>query len=203
MDEKVHFATLTQANFAHSLQKIEQKKLSKTVEFLQNIPCFKSQTRKAILKYTHFLKPLKFVRGQTVYSEGSLANSIFIVYKGEFELAKKLPKPERQYDGSNLNGLNAGGGGGGQSQQHNQRTQRRNILAKRLPEIKDLPYSMKLAILGKGSLMGEEDVFSRSKFSCTLKCYSQRGTVFELPKEQFQSLKGSEQSWLAIMEKII
>jgi len=52
-----------------------------------------------------------------------------------------------------------------------------------LPEIKDLPYSMKLAIYGKGSLMGEEDVFSRSKFSCTLKCYSQRGTVFELPKE--------------------
>lgn len=66
-----------------------------------------------------------------------------------------------------------------------------------------MPYSLKLTIFGKGSLMGEEDVFSRSKFSCTLKCYSSKGTVFELPKEQFQLLKASEQSWLTIMEKII
>lgn len=51
--------------------------------------------------------------------------------------------------------------------------------------------------------MGEEDVFSRSKFSCTLKCYSSKGTVYELPKEQFHMLRTSDQSWLAIMEKII
>ena len=51
--------------------------------------------------------------------------------------------------------------------------------------------------------MGEEDVFSRSRFSCTLKCYSMKGTVYELTKEQFQMLKSSEHSWLAIMEKII
>ena len=62
---------------------------------------------------------------------------------------------------------------------------RKNILAKRLPEIKDLPYSMKLSIFGSGSLMGEEDVFSREKFSCTLKCYSHKGVVFELPDEYF------------------
>lgn len=81
--------------------------------------------------------------------------------------------------------------------------QKRNILARRLPEIKDLPYNLKLSIFGRGSLMGEEDVFSRTKFSCTLKCYSMKGTVYELTKEQFQMLKSSEHSWLAIMEKII
>ena len=62
---------------------------------------------------------------------------------------------------------------------------RKNVLAKRLPEIKDLPYNMKLSIFGHGSLMGEEDVFSRSRFSCTLKCHSSKGKVFELAKEQF------------------
>ena len=41
------------------------------------------------------MTPLKFVRGQTVYSEGDDAKSVFIVYKGEFELAKKLPKLDR------------------------------------------------------------------------------------------------------------
>ena len=116
------------------------------------------------------MKELKFVRGQTVYSEGSPANCVYIVYKGEFELAKKLPKQERQYDSANLNSL------GGSS--HNAKTMRRNILAKRLPEIKDLPYNLKLTIFGRGSLMGEEDVFSRSKFSCSLKCYSSKGAVF-------------------------
>ena len=81
--------------------------------------------------------------------------------------------------------------------------QKRNILAKRLPEIKDLPYTQKLSIFGKGSLLGEEDVFSRSHFSCTLKCYSQKGTLYELSKEYFQLLKSSEQSWKAIVDKIM
>ena len=146
--------------------KIEQRKISKTIEFLMNIPCFKSQTRKAIQRFNNCLKSLKFTRGQTVYAEGMPADCVYIVYKGEFELAKKLPKPDRLSDGQNLNTL------GGGSSQHNSKTMRRNILAKRLPEIKDLPYSMKLTIYGRGSLMGEEDVFSRSRFSCTLKCYS-------------------------------
>jgi CRP-like cAMP-binding protein len=70
--------------------------------------------------------------------------------------------------------------------------QKRNILAKRLPEIKDLPYNLKLSIFGRGSLMGEEDVLSRQKFSCTLKCYSSKGTVYELPREQFFMLRTSE-----------
>ena len=81
--------------------------------------------------------------------------------------------------------------------------QKKNILAKRLPEIKDLPYSLKLSIFGPGSLMGEEDLFARSFYSCSLKCVSKKGTVYELPKEQFHMLKSSEQSWLKIMEKII
>ena len=41
-DEVVHFAKLSRANFNNSLAKIELKKVGKTIEFLQNIPCFKS-----------------------------------------------------------------------------------------------------------------------------------------------------------------
>ena len=145
---------------------------------------------------------MKFTRGQTVYHEGQPAHAIYIVYKGEFELAKKLPRADRAFDGANLNTLSGSTGAGGPSQ-HNEQMQKRNILARRLPEIKDLPYSLKLSIFGRGSLMGEEDVFSRSRFSCTLKCHSMKGTVYELTKEQFQMLKSSEHSWLAIMEKII
>ena len=112
--------------------------------------------------------------------------------KGEFELAKKLPRVDRPFDGASLNTLGGGGGAGNGPSVHTQRMQKRNILARRLPEIKDLPYNLKLSILGRGSLVGEEDVFSRSKFSCTLKCHSSKGKVFELPKEHFFVLKTSE-----------
>ena len=125
-------------------------------------------------------------------------------------MSKKLPRADRPFDGANLATLGNDSGEqqnssntGGFPSKHSIRMQKRNILAKRLPEIKDLPYYLKLSIFGRGSLMGEEDVFSRSKFSCTLKCYSSKGVVYELPKEHFHSLKNSEQSWLAIMEKII
>lgn len=112
MDDVVHFAVMTQANFKSSLQKLESKKLTKKIEFLQNIPCFKSQTRKAIMKYSNYLKPMKFSRGQTVYQEGQPANAIYIVNKGEFELAKKLPRADRAFDGANLNTLGSTSGNG-------------------------------------------------------------------------------------------
>lgn len=123
---------------------------------------------------------MKFVRGQTVYFEGQSADFVYIVWKGEFELAKKLPRTDRVFDGSNLNTMRCGDGG---VSQHTNRMKRANVLAKRLPEIKDLPYSLKLSIFGKGSLMGEEDVIFRTKFSCTLKCYSSKGVVYRLPKD--------------------
>ena len=128
----------------------------------------------------------------TVYTEGDLATHIFIVYKGEFEMAKRLPKSDKVLDNANLNHI---------SKQNRIRYQ--NILAQRLPEIKDIPFEMKLSIFGRGSLIGEEDIFSRQMYSTTLKCYSSKGTLFRLPKEQFQLLKTSELSWLSIMEKII
>jgi hypothetical protein len=39
---------------------------------------------------------------------------------------------------------------------------RGNVLADKLPEIKDFPYNLKLSIVGSGSLLGEEDIIGRS-----------------------------------------
>ena len=36
-----------------------------------------------------------------------------------------------------------------------------NILAKKLPEIKDVPSNMRLTIYGLGSMLGEEDTLNR------------------------------------------
>ena len=134
-----------------------------------------SQSRKAIHRYTNYLKLVKFTRGMTVYQENEEALFIYIVYKGEFEQSKKLPRGDRIFDTHNL--LSTGA--------RPTRLRDTNILAKRLPEIKDLPYQMKLSIFGTGSLIGEEDIFSRTTYSTSLKCYSSKGVLLRLPKEQF------------------
>ena len=68
--------------------------------------------------------------------------------------------------------------------------------------MKDFPYRHRLQIFEKDSLIGEEDIFSRDVYSCTLKCYSQKGTVFKMGKEYFKMLRNSDQSWLQVMSKI-
>ena len=71
-----------------------------------------------------------------------------------------------------------------------------------MPEIKDFPYMHRLNILEVGSLAGEEDILARSVYSCSLKCYSHKGTVYKMAKDYFKMLKQSDHSWLEVMEKI-
>ena len=68
--------------------------------------------------------------------------------------------------------------------------------------MKDFPYKHRLHILEKDSLIGEEDIVSRDGYSSTLKCYSQKGTVYKMGKEYFKMLRNSENSWLDVMKQI-
>ena len=43
-----------------------------------------------------------------MYKEGEEAGAIFIVYKGEFEQAKKLPRGDKIFDNSNLHQMSSG-----------------------------------------------------------------------------------------------
>lgn len=90
---------------------------------------------------------VKFKRNQKVYTDGQPINKVYIVWKGEFETEAKLHKRDNVKDA---------------------RTQRmmgidkpqRNVLAKKLPEVKDLPITHKLTIMGQGCLLGEDDLLS-------------------------------------------
>lgn len=76
---------------------------------MKEIPCFKTQSKKAISRYANYLSKVKFLRGQTVYNEGDAANFVYIVQKGEFEVIKRLPKGDKIYDGVNLHKINVNG----------------------------------------------------------------------------------------------
>lgn len=76
-------------------------------------------------------------------------------------------------------------------------------LAKKLPEIKDIPNVLKLVIYGSGSLIGEEDILYWENYSCSLKCISQKGCLYAINKQNFVTLKSQDETWLQINEKVI
>lgn len=119
-----------------------------------------------------------------------MADRVFIVKKGEFQLERKLQKDLKDTASQVVQLL------GKKSLNH-------NILALKLPEMKDVPHNMKLMIFGFGSLIGEEDILNRNCYSCSLQCYSLKGTLYTIKKENFMVLRSSDDSWLTIIEKII
>ena len=52
-------------------------------------------------------------------------------------------------------------------------------------------------------MIGDDDAHLRENYTCTCKCYSSKGSLYELSKDEFMKLKQQDKPWLAIMEKII
>ncbi|CDW78470.1 UNKNOWN [Stylonychia lemnae] len=185
-----HFAVLDKYDFQRCLGKLEKKQLNQIIDFLKNLQCFKSWTRNSVGKFSYFLSKQKFKRGQIVYKEGQVSDKVFIVKKGEFELQRKMKKDltDAATDIVELMG---------------KKILKSNILARKLPEIKDVPSNMRLTIFGIGCILGEEDILNRQTYSCSLKCHSLNGTLFVLKKQEFLLLRNQDDSWLSIIEKII
>ena len=90
---------------------------------------------------------IKLKRNQKVYQDGQQCNKVYIVWKGEFEIEQKLQK---RNDTKNIKTQRVMG----------LEQPQKNILAKKLPELEDLPVSHKLKIMGQGCLLGEDDLLS-------------------------------------------
>jgi hypothetical protein len=90
--QDTHFATLVRFDYEGSLMKIERKRLNKMIEFMKQIPCFRTWTRNTVSKFSYFLKKVTFKRNQYVYKEGDKIDRIYIIKKGEFEISRRLVK---------------------------------------------------------------------------------------------------------------
>ena len=59
-------------------------------------------------------------------------------------------------------------------------------------------------LVEKGSMLGEEDVISEEQIcTCTAKCHSMTCSLFSIKKEEFLTLKHSDEAWLSILEKAL
>ena len=52
-------------------------------------------------------------------------------------------------------------------------------------------------------MIGEEDVVSgiSKNYTCTAKCITLKGSVFKISREDFLTLKQSDDAWINILEK--
>jgi hypothetical protein len=76
------------------IKKIDQKRMTKKVEFLMKLDCFQACSKNAVVKFTYLMEKVKFKRNQKVYAENQPINKVYIVWKGEFETEARLHKRE-------------------------------------------------------------------------------------------------------------
>jgi CRP-like cAMP-binding protein len=60
-----------------------------------------------------------------------------------------------------------------------------------------------LAIIGKGGLIGDDDVICGGNFSSSLTCISQQGEMLFLKKDDFFKLQQYEKAWMEILKAMI
>lgn len=85
-----HFAVLNKDDYLRILGKITDKKISLFVEFIKNIPVFKSWSKKSIESIYCFFKPVDYNWKKKVFSVGEEAKHVYIVKSGEFEISKNV-----------------------------------------------------------------------------------------------------------------
>jgi CRP-like cAMP-binding protein len=79
-----------------------------------------------------------------------------------------------------------------------------NVLADKLPEISDFPYSLKISLLGPSSLLGEDDVIGRDTHTCSARCYSRSGKLYAIEKESFMDIIAhNNESYNAVIDNIV
>jgi hypothetical protein len=58
-----------------------------------------------------------------------------------------------------------------------------------MPEIKDIPKSMKIIVACAGSMIGAEDCMTRGQYSCTVTCKTKTGLLYSMAKDVFENMQ--------------
>ena len=112
-----------------------------------------------------------------IYREGEVADRVFLVTKGEYELSRKL---HREIDRDTREVFDKYGGRKVPPTGYKLHQDPKKILSSKFTELTNvsLPEFLPLTVFGPGTLVGEEYVVFRDYYSCTLKCLSQNGRIY-------------------------
>ena len=62
-------ATINAQYYNKCIKKIDQKRLSKKVDFLMKLDCFQACSKNAVIKFTYLMDKIKLKRNQKVYQD--------------------------------------------------------------------------------------------------------------------------------------
>ena len=139
-----HMAVLTKLDYLRVLGKIHEKKISSFVDFLKEIPVFRSWSKRNVETLYHFFKPKLYNRHNSVFTIGQDPTHVYIVKSGEFEISKKVKIPDKK-----------------------------------------MKLNLKVAILAKGEIFGDEEVMENRPRTMNCVCYSATGEILAIKANDF------------------
>lgn len=81
---------LLRQDYERVLLRFEEANLRVFIEFLKGMPHFRHWSKNALSRLTYYLPRQIFLRNQVVFKEGDPCSYVYIVYKGEFQISKRV-----------------------------------------------------------------------------------------------------------------
>lgn len=89
--EPTSLAVLERSDYLRLLSKIQDARLTAKVDLLQHHPAFRLWTRQSLQKLSYFFKLRLYQRKQVLFQAGQVANEVFLIQSGDFQLLKSVP----------------------------------------------------------------------------------------------------------------
>ena len=88
--EDCHLAVISKENYQRQVQKIDQRKLRKLIDFFKSIPFLSKNSQTYLIKLHYNFEQRNFIRNQLLYQEGEPIKYIYLIKEGEFEVTRKI-----------------------------------------------------------------------------------------------------------------
>eukprot|EP00359_Climacostomum_virens_P011557 CAMPEP_0204902690 /NCGR_PEP_ID=MMETSP1397-20131031/3817_1 /ASSEMBLY_ACC=CAM_ASM_000891 /TAXON_ID=49980 /ORGANISM="Climacostomum Climacostomum virens, Strain Stock W-24" /LENGTH=510 /DNA_ID=CAMNT_0052071227 /DNA_START=205 /DNA_END=1737 /DNA_ORIENTATION=- len=182
-------AVLTKTEFDHIISGIENTRLSQIVDYLQSIPIFHSWTKTALSKASYSFARKIYRQDEWVFREKTPANFVYCILEGEFKLSKSIVSNERKMNVSCLYGP--------RSQTSLNENFRKTLNFKRVKSVKRLRIVVKTA----GEVLGESEVVESGTYETSCQCYSWRGVLLAIDKNEFMRFVSNPVSMRTLQER--
>ena len=84
--EDCHFAVLDSQSYNEIFMESHKKTLNSKIEIFRSIPLFSKMMKSTLTKLLYFFEYRKYSAGSYVYKKGNIAQNVFIIFSGEFEV---------------------------------------------------------------------------------------------------------------------
>lgn len=173
-----HFAVLSKKDFIRILGTFTNRKFDEIARFLKSLPLFAGWGLNSLVRLGYYFRPIRFKRNQKVFSEGEPSEFVYIIKKGEVEMSKGIivKTPSQVVIGNH---------------------------GRPLPSVKksQIHTSGRIAIVGFGEIIGDDDALNGEFYTKTCRCYSSNAEMLQISSFEFRKRIRSEESLSILAEK--